>query len=136
MDTVVPSAPCARSKGYYHLLNHCRKCPETLWFIIQLCGIAIVIAIITVSIVLARKRRCPSGQKMSDTILARLKIVIGFYQVTSSTLSTFSYVEWPGTLLTVVQYANIVQLNLLQIILLQCFVDNVTMNEISCYYGF
>ena len=116
------------SKGYYHLLNHCRKCPETLWFIIQLCGIAIVIAILTVSIVLARKRRCPSGRKMSDTILARLKIVIGFYQVTSSTLNTFSYVEWPGALLTVLQYANIVQLNLLQIIPLQCFVDNVTMN--------
>ena len=61
-------------------------------------------------------------------VLARLKIVIGFYQVTSSTLNTFSYVEWPGALLTVVQYANIVQLNLLQIIPLQCFVDNVTMN--------
>ena len=115
------------SKGFYQLLNHCHKCPETLWFILQLCGIAFVLAILTASIVLANKR-CPSGRTMSDMILARLKIVIGFYQVTSSTLNTFSYVEWPGALLTVVQYANIIQLNLLQIIPLQCFVDNVTMN--------
>ena len=116
------------SKGHYQLLNHCRKCPKTLWFIIQVCGIAIVITILTVSIILARKRRCPSGRTVSDMILARLKIIIGFYQVTSRTLNTFSYVEWPDALLTVVQYANIVQLNLLQIIPLQCIIDNFKMN--------
>ena len=66
------------SKGFYQLLNHCRKCPETLWFIIQLCGIGIVIAILTASIVLARKRRCPSGRTMSDMILARLKLSLVF----------------------------------------------------------
>ena len=67
------------------------------------------------------------------------KIVIGFYQVTSSTLNTFSYVEWPVGLLTVVQYANIIQLNLLQIIpfTLLCRQRNdECLQEISCYYGF
>ena len=116
------------SKGHYQLLNHCRKCPKPLWLILQVCGIAIVIAVLTASIVLARRRRCTSGRTVSDMILARLKITIGFYQATSGILSTFSYVEWPSALLTVVQYANMVQLNLLQIIPLQCFVDSFTIN--------
>ncbi|XP_068696481.1 uncharacterized protein [Montipora foliosa] len=116
------------SNGYYKLLNYCRKCPRMLWFILQLCGILIVIAIFSASLVLARKKKSNSHRNVSDMILARLKILIGFYQATSGTLNAFSYVEWPVALLTVVQYANVVQLNLLQIIPLQCFFDNVTIN--------
>ena len=116
------------SKGHYQLLKRCRKCPKTLWLILQVCGIAIIIAVITASIVLARKRRFASGRTVSDVLLARIKIIVGFYQATSITLNVFSYVEWPGALLTVVQYANIVQLNLLQIIPLQCFVDDLTID--------
>lgn len=93
-----------------------------------MCGIAIVISVFTASIILARRQRCPSGRPVSDMILARLKIVIGFYQATSGTLNTFSYVAWPSALLTVMQYANVIQLNLLQIIPLQCFVENLTID--------
>ena len=116
------------TKGHYQLLNHCRKCPKTLWLVLQVCGIAIIVAVLTASIVLARRKRCPSGRTVSDIILARLKIIIGFYQATSGTLNAFSYFAWPSALLTVVQYANVVQLNLLQIVPLQCFVDNIAIN--------
>lgn len=116
------------SKGHYQLLNRCRACPRILWFVLQLCGIVFIIAILTVSIFLGRRRKCTSNRTVTDMILARLKIVIGFYQVTSGTLNTFSYVEWPSALLTVAHYANMVQLNLLEIIPLQCFVHNLVVN--------
>ena len=116
------------SKGHYQLLNRCRKCPRMLWFVLQVSGIVIIIAILAVSIFLGKRRKYASNRTVTDLILARLKIVIGFYQVTSGTLNTFSYVEWPSALLTVVYYANMVQLNLLEIFPLQCFVDNLTIN--------
>ncbi|KAL9974051.1 hypothetical protein ACROYT_G011041 [Oculina patagonica] len=116
------------SKGHYQLLNRCRKCPRMLWFVLQVCGIVILVVILTVSIFLGKKRKCASNRTVTDMILARLKIVIGFYQVTSGTLNTFSYVEWPSALLTVVHFANMVQLNLLEIVPLQCFDDNLTVN--------
>lgn len=99
-----------------------------IWFVFQVCGILIIAAVLTVSIFLGKRRRCASNRTVTDLILARLKIVIGFYQVTSGTLNTFSYVEWPSALLTVVHYANMVQLNLLEIVPLQCFVDNLVVN--------
>jgi len=99
-----------------------------LWFVLQVSGIVIIIVILAVSIFLGKRRKCASNRTVTDLILARLKIVIGFYQVTSGTLNTFSYVEWPSALLTVVYYANMVQLNLLEIFPLQCFVDNLTIN--------
>lgn len=99
-----------------------------LWFILQVSGIVIIIAVLAASIFLGKRRKCASGRTVTDMILARLKIIISFYQVTSGTLNTFSYVEWPSALLTVVHYANMVQLNLLEVIPLQCFVDNVTVN--------
>ena len=78
-------------------------------------GIVIIIVVLAASIFLGKRRKCASSRTVTDLILARLKIVIGFYQVTSGTLNTFSYVEWPSALLTVVYYANMVQLNLLEI---------------------
>ena len=91
-------------------------------------GIVIIIVVLAASIFLGKRRKCASSRTVTDLILARLKIVIGFYQVTSGTLNTFSYVEWPSALLTVVYYANMVQLNLLEIFPLQCFADNLTIN--------
>ena len=116
------------SKGNYQLLNRCRKCPKVLWFILQVSGITIIFVILTAGIVLGKKKTCASGRTVTDMILARLKIVIGFYQVTSFTLNTFSYVAWPSALWTLVHYANMVQLNLLEVIPLQCIVDGITVN--------
>ena len=116
------------SKGHYQLFNRCRKCPKLLWFILQVSGITIICTILTASVILGRKKTCASGRKVTDMMLARLKIVIGFYQVTYGTLNTFSYVEWPNALWTLVHYANIVQLNLLDIIPLQCISNGITVN--------
>ena len=110
------------SKGYYQLLTNCRKCPEILWFILQVVGLSIVIFLLSLSVVLGKKRKTEAGRSVTDEILARFKIVISFYQVTSGTLNTFSYVAWPGALVTVARYANIVQLNLLDILPLHCVV--------------
>ena len=55
-----------------------------------------------------------------NIFLARLKIIIGFYQVMSGTLSAFSYIKMPNVLKEMIRYAEFLQLNILQIAPLQC----------------
>jgi hypothetical protein len=62
---------------------------------------------------------------MTDIFLARLKIIIGFYQVSTSTFDSFSYISWPGPIVTMMKYAKMVQLNLLQIMPLNCVNDTI-----------
>jgi hypothetical protein len=64
-------------------------------------------------------------------LLAKLKIVIGFYQVTSGTLDSFTYVEWPPAIMTLAKYAKMMQLNLLQIVPLGCLSESFVVDAYS-----
>ena len=55
-----------------------------------------------------------------DRFFSKLKIVIGFYQVTYGLLEMFSYVKWPDSLEGIAKYSGILQLNILQIAPIQC----------------
>lgn len=60
------------------------------------------------------------GQYLIDMFFSKLKILIGFYQVTHGILTAFSYIEWPDSLQVVATYSGIFQLNLFQIAPLHC----------------
>lgn len=100
----------------------CRKCPTLPWIIAQAC--AVVLGLFCIIFFFWRQAKKSDGdnkaRSMTDIILARLKIVIGFYQVSSSTFGSFSYIKWPGPILAMTVYARIVQLNLLQIVPMNC----------------
>ena len=55
-----------------------------------------------------------------DNFLSKLKILIGFYQVTHGFLDVFSYIEWPDTLQVVSKYSGLLQINFLQIAPIHC----------------
>lgn len=61
---------------------------------------------------------------MSD----KLRFAFALIQVTAGTLDAFSYVQWPEALLQLSNYANFVQLNLVQIAPLHCFKDSLKVN--------
>ena len=63
-----------------------------------------------------------------DIILCRLKIVIGFYQVTNGVLETFSFIKWPGALDVIGKYSEILQMNVFQVAPIHCLLPNVKMN--------
>ena len=63
-----------------------------------------------------------------DIILCRLKIVIGFYQVTNGVLETFSFIKWPGALDFIGKYSEILQMNVFQVAPIHCLLPNVKMN--------
>ena len=76
---------------------------------------------ILIVVITTRKRTAGTERSLSDIILARVKIVVSFYQISTGTMDAFSYVKWPGPLIKMSQYAKFVQLNILQIAPLHCF---------------
>ena len=118
------------SLGYYKQLKTCQLCPTKKWMIVQLSIIAAVAAIVFGVIIWTSKRKSKKkeGRSSVDIILCRLKIVIGFYQVTNGVLETFSFIKWPGALDIIGKYSEILQMNVFQVAPIHCLLPNVKMN--------
>ena len=118
------------SPGYYKQLQTCQLCPTKKWMIVQLSIIAAVAAIVFAVIIWTSKRKSKKkeGRSSVDIILCRLKIVIGFYQVTNGVLETFSFIKWPGALDVIGKYSEILQMNVFQVAPIHCLLPNVKMN--------
>ena len=114
------------NKGYYKVISQCRRCPSLPWIIAQIFLVVFIVGLIIAIIVWEKKRNArTSSRSLADLFLARLKIVIGFYQVSSSTFDAFSYIHWPSTVRTLMDYAKMVQLNLFQLVPLSCIKDTI-----------
>ena len=108
------------SQGYFKLLTKCRKCPSLPWIAARFLGVFMLVSFVAVISLRDRKKEENAQRSVADVLLARLKIVVSFYQVTSGTLNAFSYIEWPETMISVGKYAGMLQLNFLQIVPIHC----------------
>ena len=101
-------------------------CPTKKWMVGQLSVLAAVVVIVMFVVVWLsrRKRKKNKERSLVDIILGRLKIVIGFYQVTFGVIEAFSYVKWPETLVLIGKYSEMLQLNIFQIAPLHCLFPN------------
>ena len=100
------------SPGYYKQLQTCTQCPSKKLIMGQLLLAAAIVVIIAVASVWASKRKKKNVRRLSliDILLSKIKIVIGFYQVTYGLLQAFSYIKWPGSLQTIAKYSGILQM--------------------------
>ena len=125
------------SAGYYKQLKTCSECPMKKWIIGQLSILAAVILIIIVIVVWTSKKKDTKNKERSsvDIILGRLKIAIGFYQVTSGVLEAFSYIKWPDSLTRIGEYTQVLQVNVVQIAPIQCLFENLKVNAFGSLYA-
>ena len=124
------------SSGYYKQLQTCEKCPSKKWIVGQLSIVAIVIFFIAIALPLIARRMKKGARKrpIVDTLLSKLKIVIGFYQVTYGLLQAFSYIKWPGTLQVIAQYSEILQMDVFQIAPIQCLFPGFRVNAFGSLF--
>ena len=110
------------TSGYYKQMQTCKQCPSNKWIGGQLTIIAVAFFVILVVSVWASKRNNnkAAGRSAIDIFLAKLKIIIGFYQVTYGLLEAFSYIKWPDSLQVIGRYSEILQLNVLQMAPIHC----------------
>ena len=117
------------NSGYYKQLLTCTQCPSNEWILGQLSIVATILLIIVALLVWKSKRRTEDrGRSRLDTFFSKLKIVIGFYQVTHGLLEVFSYIKWPGSLQVISKYSGILQMNLLQISPVHCLFQGLRLN--------
>ena len=117
------------SSGYYKQLQSCTKCPSKPWIAVQLSVIAAVLLIIFALLVWKSKNKANDrGLHVMDAFLSKLKILIGFYQITYGILDVFSYIDWPDSLQDVAKYSGILQINLLQLAPIHCLYKGLKVN--------
>ena len=125
------------STGYYKHLKTCTKCPTKKWMIGKLLILVVVIVIIAVVVVWIGRKKAKKikGCSSVDIFLGKLKIVMGFYQVTSGLLEAFSSIKWPDALVFIGKYSQLLQMNVLQIAPVHCLFDNIKINAFGNLYA-
>ncbi|XP_078368554.1 uncharacterized protein LOC144652414 [Oculina patagonica] len=110
------------SSGYYKQFKLCTRCPSKKWIVGQLSIILVIVLIIIAVLVWSSRRNIKKEEErfLIDKFFSKVKIVIGFYQVTNGLLDVFSYIKWPGSLENIARYSGFLQLNVLQIAPIQC----------------
>ena len=110
------------SSGYYKQLQTCKHCPSKKTIMRQLLTISAIVLIIVVGLVWASRReiKIGGGRPLMDVFLSKLKIVIGFYQVTHGLLAAFSFIQWPDSFDVIAKYSATLQMDILQITPIQC----------------
>ncbi|EDO28617.1 predicted protein [Nematostella vectensis] len=126
----------ACSRGYYRMFSSCNKCPTTPLVITQFVGVFLVLALVAVVVILNRKKSRDDKRSQTDQLFGSLKIVIGFYQILSETLNAYSYIQWPKELLTIMKYADVLQLNIFTIAPIECISDKLKVDPYSSLLGY
>ena len=105
------------SDGYYKKLKKCTLCPTKGWMIGQCAIIGALVILLVILVVWRSKKKCKkdAGRSFLDEVLGRIKVVIGFYQVTFGIMEAFSYIKWPGSLNVIGQFSRVMQMNILLI---------------------
>ena len=123
-------------KGYYKSMSRCTKCPTLPWLLTQM--VFIVCAIFLLIFILFRdeSKTKGKGRTLSDVVLARLKIVVGFYQVYFNFFSFSLKLFFSLSLTGIFLHANICLAGLFEIVYFISFPSRPKYGEIICPFNF
>ena len=125
------------SSGYYKQLQTCKQCPSKEWMVGQL-SIILVVFIMVIALLLwtgKKNMKKTTGLNLMDMFLSKLKIVIGFYQVTYGLMDAFSFIKWPDSLQIVAKYSQILQLDILQIAPIHCLLPGLHVDAFGSLFA-
>ena len=121
------------TKGYFKQFHQCRKCPTKNWIVAQVLIVVLVIFTIIAVCVWTNKIKDNKGEgnTVADSFLSKIKIAIGFYQVTYGLLEAFSYIEWPESVQVIGKYSETLQLNILEMTPINCIFKDLNVDAFA-----
>ncbi|XP_038046805.1 uncharacterized protein LOC119721014 [Patiria miniata] len=125
------------STGYYSWLDNCLECPSWQWFLLEVLVILVVIGVLIVIIVWDLNRNSRGDRSAVDKLLARAKILLGFYQVMGEVFSALDEIKWPGVLREVGSLLRLVEADVVKIIISpRCYFPDFTYPNIYIEFIF
>ncbi|XP_072035441.1 uncharacterized protein [Amphiura filiformis] len=112
------------SRGYYPWFEYCFVCPP--WWHLAL-EVVIVVAVAVVIIVVAiwdYKKEDRSTRSPIDTLVGRFKIVLAYYQIAGTILTSVHNIQWPKKVSQLADIFRYLELNIFKLLAKpRCFVD-------------
>lgn len=107
---------CAECSGnYYPVFDRCYECPDSLWnYLLELVIMALFIAIFCL-LTYVRHRITSKKYGIFDSIIAQVKIFLGFWQVMGGLFSALDEISWPDSELFG-NILHIMEMNLLHVL--------------------
>ena len=104
--------------GYYSVLTSCVPCPSLAILILESCVFFIVCALACFLLYWQVKRKAENENKVRslvDVMIARIKIVLGFYQVIGEIITSLHDISLTGPLLLMGKFISAFEMNILKL---------------------
>lgn len=102
--------------GYHLVLKSCVPCPSLSIIILECCIFLIICALVYFLLNRRVKQNKEQQSRSSfDIVVARIKILLGFYQVIGEILSSLDNISWTGSLVTIGKFITAFEVNILKL---------------------
>ncbi|KAJ8047433.1 hypothetical protein HOLleu_06428 [Holothuria leucospilota] len=117
--------------GYYSVYSCCLRCPNVNVLVLGLFLILCVGLVVLYFFWLSYNKQREEGKQRNtvDIIVSRVKIMLGFYQVTGQYLSSFNNVNLEGTMQIIAEMITALEINMMKLFVRpQCFDERLVIN--------
>ncbi|XP_071846885.1 uncharacterized protein [Apostichopus japonicus] len=104
--------------GYYSVLTTCVPCPNVVILIVESGVFFLVCALFCFLLTWQHKRKADKEletRSVIDVMIARLKILLGFYQVVGEIFTSLHDINWKGPLVIMGKFISAFEINLLRL---------------------
>ncbi|XP_038061718.1 uncharacterized protein LOC119732332 [Patiria miniata] len=115
------------SPYYYSWFDQCFDCPKWWWFLLEAIAVCVAIVLIVIIIAWQARKVRRNGRSAVSLLLARGKILLGFYQVMGEIISALDEIAWPKTLTSVGSFFRLLEVDIVRMFISpRCYVPNFT----------
>ena len=128
------------SSGFYSWFEYCVPCPKLSQLILEAICLLIIGFLFIAVTVWDFKRKNQENRSLIDTLVARFKIVLGYYQLTGAMFSSIHNIHWPSKIADIGSLFRALELNIFKLLAKpRCLTDALQLsiyNEFQIGVGF
>ncbi|XP_072014253.1 uncharacterized protein [Amphiura filiformis] len=121
---------CSRcSSDYYSWFEYCIRCPPIWHLILEALCVFILVCIVASITIRDVRRQSDASRSLVDILVARFKIVLGYYQITGAIFTSLHNIHWPQEIMDLATVFRVFEFNIFKLIAKpSCFIDKLELN--------